>query len=146
MFKMTSDNLRPHIVSFQLAQNLFRLLLGLFLFLFNINDGGGSHARSISFTLISTCRVWLDFVNKNTKVSILLSAFSYFPPFLFIIISAGPCSNIECDWMTSGTPRPRPLPRSRGPRPRSWSLRSRLCPPSAFCLTRRSQSTVRKGR
>lgn len=65
------DDLRPHTVSFQLAQNLFRLLLCLFLLLFYINYGGGSHARSISFILVRPCRISLDFVNKNINVLLL---------------------------------------------------------------------------
>lgn len=51
----------------------------------------------------------------------------------FIIISAGPCSKMEWDWMTS--PRPRPLPLPLGPRPRSPSFLSDVGPLLTFDLT-----------
>lgn len=51
----TSENQETHVVSFQLAQDLFGLLLGLSLFLFDINDGRGSHAWSVSLAFIAAC-------------------------------------------------------------------------------------------
>lgn len=50
-----SDGQRTHVFSLQFAQNLFGFLFGLPLLLFDIDDGRGSHARSVSFTLVAPC-------------------------------------------------------------------------------------------
>lgn len=123
-----------YVVSFQVAQDLFGLFFCLPFLLFNVNDGRGSHARSILLIFICSCATEIQGTIMQTETPVKACACLAETVLLFfIVISAGPCSKMEWDWMSS--PRPRPLPRSLGPRPRSPSFFSLLDPLSTFDLT-----------
>lgn len=126
--------MKPYVISFQTAQDLFGLLFSLPFLLFNINDGRGSHARGVLLIFICTCATGIRGTIMQTKTQVsACDCLAEILLLLFIIISAGPCSKMEWDWMVSARPRPLPLP--LGPRPWSPSFFSLLGPLSTFDLT-----------
>lgn len=90
--------MKPYVISFQTAQDLFGLLFSLPFLLFNIYDGRGSHARGVLLIFICTCATGIRGTIMQTKTQVsACDCLAEILLLLFIIISAGPCSKMEWD-------------------------------------------------
>lgn len=123
-----------YIILLQHAQDLFCFFICLPLLFFDVDDMRRPHVWHIHCLIPVPCEksssspgVRKKPAARKIKVgtgeshcpcpSLRQSELKFIDPFLpeafvpfFFIISAGPCSKMEWDWITSGRPRPRPWP------------------------------------
>lgn len=117
-----------HIVLLQHPQDLLRLLVRLPLLLLDVDDVGRAKVRHVHCLVPGAC--WGEGSSPGVSPELGGTAprHTHTPPGrrgqlplpFFFIISAGPCSKMEWDWITSGRPRPRPCPSRCRSRSRSF--------------------------